>query len=517
VEPVTSREGAVRVGYKIGAGYLRESTEELAKEGRFGLARQRNEVEAYAARNRIWIEEWYVDVISGRKDSRKELSRLRAEKDRYQCVVAPAVDRLGRTMPVQRKVLAEILSLDLEPHVTSIGLIDPDDRHNLLRFNLEGLVAEYELFTIRDRMHGAKVEAARAGKMAASFGPYGYRVRWEIPESGGKREKTIEIHETEAAVVREMFEEIARGKPPAAVTVALRERGVRPARGRNWWAGTIRKMIKNPFYKGRAEIRFKRPAQTIAFPVPAIVTAELWEQANRGLTTRKPWGRRSVTLPLAGILRCGDCGHPMVARITTNGKSGRQHRYYQCLHSHRTGENRGVLAECVNRGNWRADDVDRAVRSHLEAIALDASDLLSTYQEDGSHARRLSIATRLKKLAGDEERFLEDYAEGITTGAVYKRLVDRLADERAQLEGELLALASVPELDLEAAVDRIRAGLAGELPLGEIIRANDASVSLSASGDLKLVFNVPRGQAAIRGSHIRNEIQDSYLLCQLPR
>src|SRR5262249_27422082 len=87
---------------------------------------------------------------------------------------------------------------------------------------------------------------------------YGYDVVRELdvrgePIHGGRR-----VSETEAAVVRRIFEEFAAGKPPRAIARGLNAEKIAGPRGRPWSDTTIRGhalrgtgILRNELYVGR--------------------------------------------------------------------------------------------------------------------------------------------------------------------------------------------------------------------------------------------------------------------------
>lgn len=146
----------------------------------------------------------------------------------------------------------------------------------------------------------------------------------------------------------------------SAIAARLNERGIPAPHGGLWAITTIRAIIKNPVYKGdvvfgrKSEGRFHRIIGGEVQPVPvgegkvvrrsldqcvvrhdpdvALVTAELWEAANRKLAAR---GNRQVgararrqAYALSGLVRCGDCG-ALMSGVPQFNKTNRV-RLYTC-------------------------------------------------------------------------------------------------------------------------------------------------------------------------------------------
>src|SRR5690606_33915406 len=195
---------------------------------------------------------------------------------------------------------------------------------------LRGLMSELYLDDLADKTHRGLTGRALSGASAGGL-PYGYRVT----EVGGRA-----IDPDQAAIVRRIFTEYAAGESPRTIAAALnRDRGP-SARGITWALTAIRGDIKrgvgilaNPIYVGRQvwnrsrwvkhpdtgrRIRQERPeSEWIVTETPelAIVTPELWAAAQarqKGRSKASGTAGRPPRHVLSGILRCGECGGPLV-------------------------------------------------------------------------------------------------------------------------------------------------------------------------------------------------------------
>ena len=165
-----------------------------------------------------------------------------------------------------------------------------------------------------------------------------------VPESvtglGGftpVQEVAEEIDEKEAEVIRRIYKLCAAGYGSRTIANVLEKEGIVSTAGKIMNASTIRRMIRNPLYKGTFVMNKKHfdfsTKRTIKNPesewiyddslVPAIVEEELWEEANRAISMRAEKGcqneeyvRENVKgsnpgkYSLSGKLICGVCGRP---------------------------------------------------------------------------------------------------------------------------------------------------------------------------------------------------------------
>src|SRR4051794_19636618 len=101
------------------AGYTRVSTGRQAKEG-VSLEEQRRRIEKHAsAEGWELVEVYEAPGISGRKTERRGLSRMLAERDRFDRLIVARLDRLGRsaadvfeTIHLLREAEISLISID---------------------------------------------------------------------------------------------------------------------------------------------------------------------------------------------------------------------------------------------------------------------------------------------------------------------------------------------------------------------------------------------------------------------
>jgi site-specific DNA recombinase len=286
------------------------------------------------------------------------LSRDRAhiKEGKFQALVTYSTDRLARN-PTHLAIIAEECERAGVELIFVSEPLDASPEGALIRY-VKGYAAAVEREKIRERSIRGKQHRVQSGKLLRSgIDRYGYK----RVEDGIRRE----IYEPEAAIVRQIFQWFAaenvslrqiqrrlNDQDVPTPTLSRRTLPYRGLSGQQWNHSTIRSMLGEPAYKGETVLwRWKqvngrmvrRPKEEwVQLPdgvSPPIVSAELWDAAQRRLDDRRgrSISRRNEIRPslLRGLIVCAVCGRPM--RPHTNGEgrrsyrcSSREHGGYPC-------------------------------------------------------------------------------------------------------------------------------------------------------------------------------------------
>ncbi len=240
--------------------YERVSTAEQKKG--FSLHAQHHELKLYCERQRYQVVRAFRETGSRRDMSREALVRLLELADRrvYDVVVVWRRDRFGAGRDVK----------DIEDFLKARGvrveamMMGPQADTSVTKFvnGMMDLVADLEVDTTQERCMGGKLQAARMGKWPHK------------PPPGWTRtypDKAIVIDDEAARRIRGLFQAVADGK-------TIRE-AAHLYHGGDHVTALAR--IHNPAYKGDAAWC------GIEVKLPAIVSAALWEAAQRALDLKK--------------------------------------------------------------------------------------------------------------------------------------------------------------------------------------------------------------------------------------
>ncbi|MGV4929145.1 recombinase family protein [Streptomyces sp. BHT-5-2] len=437
----------------------------------------------------------FREVVSASKAKvrRKQFDAMTAyvQEQRPAFLIAWKIDRVTRQGIRQ---LADIVELVEDTGVRFISLKDNLDSANPGWVTLASFLAEQakeEAKNIQLRVSSRQLRDREKGRWTKER-PFGYVVN---------RDRRLEPHPTEAAVVRGMVEEYLAGGTLRGIAARLTAEGVPSLRhakrtellaklraaGRDdeaakieetpipfrntWGLTTVRHILASPVLAGylvhRGNLVEDSEGEPIRVADGLITAAEhrriLARLDSRKTTIRKPGKRtgkgaspgRSVTFLLAGFIRCGDCGGAMVG----NRRKPPRRSYYRCisqLHGHPC-SGRSVVAPALEAL------VADCVLSKLAAMEPDdpmlhavAQRWLKTYapeydaERSEFDAKAHSLRTRLEALEiARWERGEFDDAEG---AARYDRLRSRISEQLAAVEGALSKLPE-PTIDLSMLLD----------------------------------------------------------------
>jgi site-specific DNA recombinase len=416
------------------------------------------------------------DGVSGSTLMRPALERLRdiAYVGGFQRLYVHSPDRLARRYAYQVLLVDELKKHGVEIVFLNraIGVSPEED----LLLQMQGMFAEYERAKIMERSRRGKRHAASRGSVNALSGaPFGYRY---ISKRDGGGEAAYEIHEEQAAVVKQVFQWVGRDRLSIGeVTRRLTAKGILTATGKSWWdRTTVWEMLKNPAYQGtaafgktrtgprRAQLRTQRgdpktprrtgstydtePGEQILIPVPAIVSEDLFAAVQEQLTENRLRGRerkRGARYLLQGLLECACCGYAYygkkVSRSSAKGKV--PYAYYRCVgtDAYRFGgkrvcQNKQVRTDKLDAAVWR--DACELLR-HPQLLRKEYERRLAApASSDGEQSLRKQVNNAQRTV----NRLIDAYADGVVDRAEFEPRVARARKRLSDLEAKLDALQS---------------------------------------------------------------------------
>ena len=415
----------------------------------------------YAERHGWQVTDVYADrAVSGASRFRPDLVRLMsdAEANRFDVVVAEALDRLGRKLADVAGLFDQLTFRKIAVHTVATGPM------TAMHVGMLGTMAQMQLSDLRDKTRRGMLGRALAGHSPGGRA-FGYRV------VAGDERGLRKIDETEAAVVRRIFEAFAVGNSPRAIAKQLNAEGVPGPDGRPWGDTTIRGqaergtgILNNALYAGRIEWnrcsyvkdpstgkRVARPNprpqwEIVAVPDLRIVDDDLWDRVRQRQTQLAFAVRRDDAgnalnrahrrkFLLSGLLVCGCCGGG-----------------YTIVGSERYG--------CAKRRSAGLCGNDRTIMRHeLEARVLGglkerlmAPELVEAFiaefnatLAEAAGSRRQETAQAQSRLAATERKIasiLKAVEDGLYNPSMKQRLT-ALETEKAELQQQLAAVPAV--------------------------------------------------------------------------
>jgi hypothetical protein len=369
------------------------------------------------------------------------------------------------------------------------------DPHDQLLLQIRGAVAEYERTLIAERMRRGRQAKLRAGTLLPwTTAPFGYRLDPDRP----RRADAVRTEPGEAALVAQLFDWYLE---PQATIYRLARRltdlGVpTPRGGPRWNTASVRGILRNPSYAGRAlsnrtqvaPARGRKSAMLpagpgvshaprpeedwIAVPVPPVVSEQTFAQVQAKLDANQQGAARNTRHEylLRALISCGACRLGCTGRQTAAG-----YRYYLCRG--RTDPLRVAQGQRCTARYIPAGQLDELVWADLCALLTDPAQVTralarargGAWLPQELQARQATIGQALGQLERQQQRLLDAYlAEVVTLPELDRkrqdldRRRDTLLAQQRQLDAaarQKLELGAVAD-GIEAFCQAIRAGLA---------------------------------------------------------
>jgi len=311
--------------------YTRKSTEEGLEQEFNSLDAQREACEAYIAsqKHEGWelLPDHYDDGgISGGHLDRPALQRLMQEVDekRVDQIVVYKIDRLTRSLADFAKLVDRLDAAEAS-FVSVTQSFNTATSMGRLTLNVLLSFAQFEREVTAERIRDKIAASKRKGLWMGGNVPLGY-----LPDG-----RTLKIHETEAIVIRTLYDLYLEHHAIRVVKERAEALGLRTKRrecpdgsvtgGGQFDRGHIHHILTNPIYAGR--IRHKE--QVYDGQHTAIIAPEAWEQIQGmlqgGAAKARGTKRKASRSLLAGRLfdETGDRLTPSHSR-----KNGKRLRYY---------------------------------------------------------------------------------------------------------------------------------------------------------------------------------------------
>jgi len=401
----------------IAAIYCRVSTDNQEREGT-SLQTQMENCLTYCQSKHYDVSYRFSEAYSGLSLERPELDKLRelVRAESIDIIVCYSLDRLSRD-PGHGVIITQ----ELEKHSVKLETVTEDvDNSELgkLISYIRGYASKLEAEKIRERTMRGKKAKAKLGRIVANSHAslYGYDYIPVSQENGGRRI----IKESEAEVIRHMYEWLIEGLSTNAITLKLRSLRVSTPSGKGFWIrSTVHKILTNIAYTGKTyaftctyvEPKYRMKADTkrkntgiiykpkeewIEIPgvTPAIITTEVFQAVQMQLqeNRRKAERNRKREYLLHGHVYCRQCGRSYWGGI--HSSKGKVTRRYQC-----SGKHKIVTPVICGNKAWAADQLETLVWAELESY-LSNPDLIKVQMETQCHSagRKVEVEKELQEV-----------------------------------------------------------------------------------------------------------------------
>ena len=429
---------------------------------------------------KLTVHDIYIDRgISGTSFQREGFDRLMDDvRNRVvDCIIVKDLSRFGRDYVETGNYIEKILPF---LGVRFIAVADgfdsmaEDVAERKLTMNLKNLVNDMYAKDISKRVTTARKLAAESGGYIGSTPPYGYQTR----KTDGVRR--LVVHEESAAVVRFLYDGIAKGMTPGQLSSVLYERKIHRISDYNrcghvfcrgneilhqWNPEVIRGLLSNSVYMGKLVQRkhqslLKEGGEgtcetdrehwiIVENSHEPVVSQELFDQVKQILTRKKkedtgnrpPENHENI---FRNVLYCGKCGGKMHAVSHKNQANGKRSYSYECRRAHY------IDGRKCEKNHIREETVERYVAEQIKGILkgqkITSKKLVSLNRKECEKAVAIyeeeidQLLQEHQRLAAKAGEMYRQYKEGRITDLEYAAFRDNRAEHDSFCEKRIKEL-----------------------------------------------------------------------------
>ena len=527
--------------------YARVSTD--SNEQLNSLNNQVTYYEDFIKQNAAWeyIPGYIDEGLSGISTKKREnFHRMvdDAKAGKFDLIVTKEISRFARNTLDSIQYTRDLLSAGVAVFFQNdnVNTLDEDSE---LRLSIMSSIAQDELRKLSSRVKFGHQQAIKEGVVLGNSRIFGY-----IKDKG-----RLIIDEREAVMVRTLFELYATGNySMKQIENIFWEDGYRNNHGKKISHTTMSSMISNPKYKGyyvgnkvkvidmfTKKQKFLPPEEWVMFKdetgqiVPAIVSEELWEQANvvlrkRSEDVKNRQGKCNHQNLLTAKLYCMCCGAPYY-RKDGKDRQGNLTSKWVC-----SGKIKNGTASCDSIAIYE-DEIKPLLLEVFQDTKLDAEALIKTYTDlyaemtgDATLTKQIETQKKIIELAEQKKSKLLEYnVTGRISDVDFIKMSDlcnveikKASEELKELEEQLFS-----GKEFQKHMDRIRATLREAekcAKTGVITRSfvdqyiDKIFVTIEADGRIRLDVKIFTGETTekylerfkIRTGHMSKKMIEAY-------
>ena len=419
----------------------------------------------------------YIDEgLSGISTKKREnFNRMveDAEEHRFDLIITKEISRFARNTLDSIQYTRQLFSY-------GVGVFFQNDNINTLdedsefRLTIMSGIAQDELRKLSSRVKFGHQQAIKSSVVLGNSRIFGYT----------KADGKLVIDETEAPMVRELFERYATGEySMKQLETLFWEKGYRNHNGKKIAHTTMSNLISNPKYKGyyvgnkvkvvdmfTKKQKFLPPEEWVMFKdetgeiVPAIVSEEVWDTANAVLKKRSEdvkarQGISNHANLLTGKLFCTHCGAAYYRRDTVD-RSGQKNSKWVC-----SGKIKNGSDSCPSFAIYESE-IKPVLLEVLRDTGADAKAMIERYMElyreihtDGSLSKKIEEQEQIIELGEKKkQKLLQLAATGNLSDHDFFSMNKQCTAEIEQAQEELRALCEQRDSasDFKKHMDTIR-------------------------------------------------------------
>ena len=456
--------------------YARVSSE--SDEQLNSLGNQINFYEDLIKKNKAWtFVEGYIDEgLSGISTKHREnFNRMisDAETDKFDLIITKEISRFARNTLDSIRYTRQLLS-------SGVGVFFQNDNINTfdddseLRLSIMSSIAQDELRKLSSRVKFGHQQAIKENVVLGNSRIFGYK----------KDNKKLVIDEEQAPMIRELYEMYATDNySMKQIEKIFWDKGYRNYNGKKIAHTTMSGIISNPKYKGyyvgnkvrvvdmfTKKQKFLPPEEWVMFKdesgeiVPAIVSEELWDQANAILQKRSDDVKNRKNLCnhanlLTGKLFCTCCGVSYHRRASTD-RQGNKNSTWTCANKLNNG------TDCCDSFTIHEREiipiifeVFRDTKDSSKAMMEEYERMYLSMNSDGNIEKQIdSLNSSIELAAKKKNKLLELVALDSISIADFKSMTEQCNSDIKKAEQELAELHEKQESgkEFKENMERIR-------------------------------------------------------------
>lgn len=448
------------------------------------------------AKHAVWERGWtlvdsYIDEgKSGTTTKhRDEYNRLVNDlsKDSMDIIVAKSQDRLMRNTKEWYLFVDQLVQSGKRLYFyLENKFYTPDDA---LITGIKAILAEEYSRDLSKKINNAHKNRQKLGKtVLLTSNTWGY----------DKIGKDVVVNEKEAEIVRLIYRLCLQGYGSRLISKELQNRGIKSRSGGKFQEATVRRIIRNPLFKGTAVMNKRHldfnTKKTIQMPesewaihegaVPPIVDEETWQQANDLMDERsKQLNRIDFSSPrqglnlgkyeMSGKIVCGECGEVYWRRYRKNGK-GERIVDWSCSeyvrrgrknNDTRRGKDREKLKSEGGCDNIHLNDnmLMDALYDVAKVVSVDRKDeivdsvmaILEEVLSDNGEEEISDLEQKKEKIMEKREILLDKSLDGFISDDLFRRKDASLEKEYLEVQRKISSIAENQE-KRECKIDRLK-------------------------------------------------------------
>lgn len=315
---------------------------------------------------------------------------------------------------------ANLVSLD-----ESIDTATPAGR---LLFTVIGALAQWEREEISARVSASVPVRARQGLPTGGLGPFGYM--W--------KDKKLVINPDEAIAVREIYRTFLEEKNLLRTARIITEKGYRSRKGVKFPRTTIKRILRDPVYKGIKRANYskskgnrkswvlKPESEWVFYNVDPIIDEETWNTVQSILNQiEEKYPIKPTFLgkhPFSGLVICSNCNRKIYCF------AWRPRHHYYCK-----GCGRSIAKE----------ELMNIFKDALKVMVIEPSKLKFNGDENSITLKQEQLALlkkEQKKILDSIDKLFSLLEDNLIEKKEFSERITRLRERREQIEGEISKL-----------------------------------------------------------------------------